>query len=190
MVRHQRHRRTLANPIQKWLLVEFDPGETDLTNCDYLIVWRSNAGTTLRACEARITPLGWLSCYSRSDAQRGARDGGNAQASLQSRAADVVGYSRLAGAGRRSDPGASAGAARAVLTDQCAVRWASWAHRQAHRRRQLSSSSAASSTGVLRARSKLRPVSSSAIRACRPSGALSSVSAFISATWSRKATAI
>ena len=35
------------NPIQKWLLVEFDSGETDLTNCDYLIVWRSNAGTTL-----------------------------------------------------------------------------------------------------------------------------------------------
>jgi hypothetical protein len=34
------------NPIQKWLLVEYS-GETDLTNCHYLIVWRSNAGTTL-----------------------------------------------------------------------------------------------------------------------------------------------
>ena len=100
--------------------------------------------------------------------------------------ADVVGYSRLAGA---DEEGRSRGlrALRSDLIDPAiAPTTAASSSAPATAR---SSNFAAWSTRSA-APSKCRTAWSSATRACRPSVASNSASAFISATWSRRATAI
>ena len=99
---------------------------------------------------------------------------------------DVVGYSRLAGRGRRSNSGAAPGAPQ--RSDRSHNLRAPWPHRQAHRRWQHHRVPQRRRRGASRARSAARY--GRAQRRGRGSTSASSfASAFIWATSSRRATA-
>ncbi len=91
------------------------------------------------------------------------------------------------GSGRRSNLVAAARVAQ--RSDRSRDRRASWAHRQAHRRRQPHRVPQRRRRGALRGRNSARPDRAQR-RHCRPTAASNFASAFISATSSRRATAI